>query len=59
MTITLHMLSGSPYAWGVWLALEYKGLPYELKMLSFDAGDFQKPEFRALSRWRKVPAIVD
>ena len=31
------MSGGSPYAWRVWLALEHKGMPYELKLLSFDA----------------------
>ena len=32
---TLYVGSGSPYAWRVWLALEHKGLPYELRVLSF------------------------
>lgn len=59
MAMTLYAMSGSPYAWRVWLALEYKGLPYELKTLSFDAGDFQKTEFRALTPRRRVPVIAD
>lgn len=59
MTIQFHAGSGSPYAWRVWLALEHKALPYELHMLSFQAGDLKKPEFVAINPRRKVPAIVD
>ncbi|MGA7327697.1 MAG: glutathione S-transferase family protein [Rhodomicrobium sp.] len=59
MPMTLYAMSGSPYARRVWLALEYKGLPYELKALSFDAGDFEKPEFRALTPRRRVPVMAD
>ncbi len=51
--------SGSPYVWKVWLALEHKGLPYELRMLSFQAGDLRKPELAAVSARAKVPAITD
>jgi glutathione S-transferase len=59
MAITLYALSGSPYVWRVWLALEHKGLSYELKPLSFDAGDFAKPELSALNPRKRVPVLVD
>jgi glutathione S-transferase len=59
MTVTLYYGSGSPYAWRVWLALEHKGVPYQLKTLSFDAGDLERPEFRALNPRGKVPVLVD
>jgi glutathione S-transferase len=59
MTIDFYYGSGSPYAWRVWLALEHKSLPYALKLMSFDAGDLQKPEFLAINPRHKVPAIVD
>ena len=59
MALTLYYLSGSPYAWRVWLALEHKGIPYRLQALSFDAGDFRKPEFVALNPRRRVPVIDD
>jgi len=59
MTIDFYAGSGSPYVWRVWLALEHKALPYELHMLSFQAGDLTKPEFLAINPRHKVPAIVD
>lgn len=59
MSVTFYYLSGSPFAWKVWLALEYKAIPYELKLLSADAGDLKKPEFEAINPRKKVPAIVD
>jgi glutathione S-transferase len=57
MPITLHYLSGSPYAWRVQLALEHKGLAYTIRTMSYDAGDFRKPEFAALNPRRRVPVI--
>ena len=59
MALTFYYASGSPYAWRVWLALEHKAVPYELKQLSFDAGDLKTPEFRGLNPRQKVPVIVD
>src|SRR6266480_570619 len=59
MALAFYYASGSPYAWRVWLALEHKAIPYELKFLSFDAGDLQQPEFVALNPRHKVPVIVD
>lgn len=59
MALTLYYMSGSPYAWRAWLALEHKGMAYELKTLSYDAGDFEKPDFAALTPRRKVPVLVD
>ena len=59
MALTLYYGSGSPYAWRVQLALEHKELPYELKVLSFSAGDTRKPEFLALNPRHQVPVLVD
>ena len=59
MALTLHYASGSPYAWRVWLAVEHKGIPYELKLLSFDKGDLATPTFRALNPRGRVPALED
>lgn len=59
MSIVLYYGSGSPFAWRVQLALEHKALPYELKVLSFAAGDTRKPEFLALNPRHRVPVLVD
>ncbi len=59
MSLTLHYGSGSPFAWKVWLALEHKQLPYDLKTLSFDRRENRAPEFLALNPRGKVPVLVD
>ena len=59
MSLTLYYGSGSPYAWRVQLALEHKALAYELKVLSFSAGDTRKPEFVAFNPRHQVPVLVD
>jgi glutathione S-transferase len=59
MALVLYYGSGSPFAWKVQLALEYKAIPYERKTLSFSAGDTKKPEFRALNPRGLVPTIDD
>lgn len=56
---TLYIGSGSPYAWRVWLALEHKRLPYELRVMSFSAGDLKTPAFAALNPRCKVPVLDD
>ncbi len=59
MPITFFCGSGSPPAWRVWLALEFKGLAYDLRMLSFDAGDTRKADFLKINPRGQVPAIID
>jgi glutathione S-transferase len=59
MALDFYYASGSPYAWRVWLALTHKGIPFDWKLLSFDAGDLQNPAFHAINPREKVPAIVD
>ncbi|HVY52136.1 MAG TPA: glutathione S-transferase family protein [Devosia sp.] len=59
MALTFYYGSGSPFAWKVWLALEHKGIAYELKLLSFDKGDTKAPAFRAINPRGLVPTIVD
>ncbi len=59
MAIDFYHGHGSPYSWRVWLALEAKAIPYQLKALSFQAGDTRKPEFVAINPRHQVPTIVD
>lgn len=59
MAVVLYYGSGSPYAWRVWLALEHKGVSYDIKTLSFADGDLKTPEFITLNPRRRVPVLVD
>jgi glutathione S-transferase len=59
MALTFYYGSGSPFAWRVWLSLEFKAISYDQKMISFSGGDLRTPEYVAINPRRKVPAIVD
>jgi glutathione S-transferase len=59
MALIVYYMSGSPYAWRVRLALEHRGVAYDLKTVSYDAGDLNTPEYAALNPRRRVPVIVD
>lgn len=59
MALTLYHGAGSPYGWRVWLALEHKGIAFELRTLSFSAGELKEPEFAAINPRQRVPAIID
>ncbi|HEY2628204.1 MAG TPA: glutathione S-transferase family protein [Usitatibacter sp.] len=50
---------GSAPSWRVWLALEFKGVPYDVKILSFSDNDTTKPAFVAINPRHTVPTIVD
>lgn len=54
-----HYLSGSPFSWKIWLALEHGGFAYEPVRLQVDAGDLRSPEFLALNPKGKLPMLVD
>jgi len=59
MALDFYHGHGSPYSWRVWLALEHKKIPYNLKVLSFQNEDTRKPEFVAINPRHTVPTIVD
>ncbi len=57
--IAFYYGSGSPLAWRVWLALEHKQLAYDLKEMTFSAGDLKTEAYRRINPRCKVPAIDD
>ena len=59
MAILFYTASGSVPGWKVQLTLEHKQIPYELKMLSHQDGDFKKPNYLAINPRGTVPAITD
>ena len=59
MSMIFYYGSGSPYAWRVWLALEHKELPYDMRLLSFASGDLHTEDFGTLNPRRKVPVLTD
>jgi glutathione S-transferase len=59
MSLTFYYLSGSPFSWKVWLALEHLQVRYDQRVLSADAGDLKSAEFLSVNPRGKVPAIVD
>ena len=59
MAITFYCGSGSPFAWRVWLALEAKGVSYDLRMISFADREHKSAEYLAVNPRGKIPAIVD
>jgi glutathione S-transferase len=59
MSIELHWLSGSPYAWRVQLALELKGLSYVSHLRQLSSGELKSPEYLALNPRGRVPTLVD
>jgi glutathione S-transferase len=59
VAVILYYGSGSPYAWRAWLALEHKGVPHQLRTMSFAAGDLKTSEYLTLNPRRRVPVLVD
>jgi glutathione S-transferase len=59
MSIELHWLSGSPYAWRVMLALELKGVAYASRLHQLSTGELQSAEYLALNPRGRVPTLVD
>jgi glutathione S-transferase len=59
MAIEVFWGSGSPYAWRVLLALEYKRLPYVSHVLQFSKQEHKSPQMLALNPRGRVPVLKD
>ena len=59
MAIDLYWGSGSPYAWRVLLALEFKSLPYTSHVLQFSKQEHKSPQMLALNPRGRVPVLKD
>jgi glutathione S-transferase len=59
MAIDVYWGSGSPYAWRVLLALEYKRLPYTSHLLQFSRQEHKSPQMLALNPRGRVPVLKD
>jgi glutathione S-transferase len=59
MAIDVYWGSGSPYAWRVLLALEYKRLPYVSHLLQFSKQEHKSHEMLALNPRGRVPVLKD
>jgi len=59
MAIEVFWGSGSPYAWRVLLALEYKRLPYVSHLLQFSKQEQKSHEMLSLNPRGRVPVLKD
>jgi len=59
MAIDVFWGSGSPFAWRVLLALEYKRLPYTSHLLQFSKQEHKSQEMLALNPRGRVPVLKD
>ena len=59
MTLTLHYLPGSPYAWRVHLALEHKAIAHEIKNVDLGGGELRSEAYMAMNPRSKVPVLRD
>ena len=59
MAIEVYWGSGSPFAWRVLLALEYKRLPYTSHLLQFSKQEHKSQDMLALNPRGLVPVLKD
>ncbi|MGB9330127.1 MAG: glutathione S-transferase family protein [Steroidobacteraceae bacterium] len=59
MAIEVFWGSGSPFAWRVLLALEFKRLPYVGHVLQFSKQEHKSPHMLALNPRGRVPVLKD
>ncbi|HEY2809454.1 MAG TPA: glutathione S-transferase family protein [Steroidobacteraceae bacterium] len=59
MAIEVFWGSGSPFAWRVLLALEFKRLPYVSHLLQFSKQEHKSPQMLTLNPRGRVPVLKD
>lgn len=59
MAIDVYWFSGSPFAWRVLLALEYKRLAYASHLLQASKQEHKSPQMLAMNFRGKVPVLKD
>ncbi len=59
MAIEIHWGSGSPYSWRVLLALEYKRLAYDSRLLQFSKQEHKSPQLLRMNPRGRVPVLKD
>jgi glutathione S-transferase len=59
MAIELYWGSGSPYSWRVLLALEYKRLSYDSRVLQFSKQEHKSPAMLRMNPRGRVPVLKD
>src|SRR6202034_3538007 len=59
MAIEVYWGSGSAYSWRVLLALEYKRLAYNSRLLQFSRQEHKSPQILALNFRGRVPVLKD
>lgn len=59
MTVEIYWGSGSPYSWRVQLALEYKRLPYQSRLLQFSKQEHKSPQMLRMNPRGRVPVLKD
>lgn len=59
MAIEVYWGSGSPYAWRVLLALEYKRLPYTGHVLQFSRQEHKSPQMLQMNPRGRLPVLRD
>jgi len=59
MAIEIYLVSGSPYAWRVLLALELKKLEYQTRFLQMSDGSLKAADYLQLNPRGKVPTLKD
>jgi glutathione S-transferase len=59
MGLEVYWGSGSPYSWRVLLALEYKGLAYDSRLLQFSMQEHKSPQMLRMNPRGRVPVLKD